>query len=75
MYKVIRAFTDLQDNFHSYKVGDVYPRKGFEPSAERIAELSGRNNLQGKPLIQLVEEKAEAPKKGAKKPAKKTADK
>lgn len=75
MYKVIKAFTDLQDNFHSYKVNDVYPRKGYEPSAERIAELSSGNNLQGKPLIQLVEEKPAAPKKVAKKATKKPADK
>lgn len=76
MYKVIKAFTDLQDNYHGYKVGDVYPREGYEPSAERIAELSGSNNLQGNPLIQLVEEKLAAPKKApAKKPAKKPADK
>ena len=76
MYKVIKAFTDLQDNRYGYKVGDVYPREGYEPSAERIAELSGSNNLQRKPLIQLVEEKPAAPKKAAaKKPAKKPADK
>lgn len=75
MYKVIKAFTDLQDNFHSYKVDDVYPRKGYEPSAERIAELSGSNNLQGKVLIRLVEEKTEAPKKAtAKKASKKPAE-
>ncbi len=75
MYKVLKAFTDLQDNFHSYKVNDVYPRKGYEPSAERIAELSGSNNLQGKVLIQLVEEKPAVPKKAAaKKATKKPAD-
>lgn len=74
MYKVIRAFTDLQDSRYGYKVNDVYPRKGYEPSAERIAELSSGNNLQGKPLIQLVEEKPAVPKKAAKKATKKPAD-
>ena len=76
MYKVVRAFTDLQDNLYSYDVGNVYPREGYKPSAERIAELCGSDNLQGKPLIELVEEKAEAPKKAAaKKASKKPADK
>ncbi len=74
MYKVIKAFTDLQDNRYGYKAGDAYPRKGYEPSEERIAELSSGNNLQGKPLIQLVEEKPAAPKKAAKKATKKPAD-
>lgn len=74
MYKVITAFTDLQDDLYGYKVDEVYPREGYKPSAERIAELSGSDNLQGKPLIQLVE--AEAPKKAtAKKASKKPADK
>ena len=74
MYKVIKAFTDLQDNRYLYQVNDIYPREGYEPSAERIAELTGSNNLQGKPLIQLVEEKPAAPKKAAKKATKKPAD-
>ena len=66
MYKVIKAFADLQDNNHFYKVGDVYPRKGLEVSAERIAELSGSENKQGEPLIAEVKP---AEKKAAKKPA------
>lgn len=55
-YKVIKYFTDLQDNRHPYNVGDTYPRKGLEPSEERIAELASSNNKQGEPLIELVEE-------------------
>lgn len=55
-YKVIKYFTDLQDNCHPYNVGDTYPRKGLEPSKERIAELAGSENKQGCPLIELVEE-------------------
>ena len=56
-------------------IGEIL-RGADEPTAERIAELSGSNNLQRKPLIQLVEEKPAAPKKAAaKKPAKKPADK
>lgn len=68
MYKVICYFTDLQDNGFAYNVGDVYPRNGLNVSPERITELSGSNNKQGKPLIEEVEEPPK--KKAAKKPAK-----
>jgi hypothetical protein len=63
MYKVVKSFVDLQDNNYSYKDGDTYPRKGYKPTDERIAELSGKENLQGQPLIAKV------------KTTKKTADK
>ena len=72
MYKVIKYFTDLQDNDRPYNVGDIFPHKGLTVSAERLAELSSSNNKQGQPLIELVEEKAEAPKKAT---TKKTAAK
>lgn len=74
MYRVIKAFADLQDVkktksgylYHEYEIGDEYPRKGLKPSEERIAELSGSNNLQKTPLIELIEEKeAETPKESA----------
>lgn len=55
MYKVIKFFHDLQDNKHAYNVGDVYPREGVTPTEERIAELSGKDNLQGRPLIEKAE--------------------
>ena len=61
MYKVIKFFVDLQDNFHPYKVGDVFPREGMEVSEERLNELAGSENKQGEPLI------AEGPKKRTKK--------
>ena len=64
MYKVIKYFADLKDNNHEYNVGDIYPRKGLEVKPERIAELSGKENKQGCPLIAEVEE---APKKATKK--------
>lgn len=54
MYKVIKAFSDLQDNYRKYNVGDVFPREGLEVKPERIAELSGSNNKQGVPLIAEV---------------------
>lgn len=91
MYKVIRRFHDLKDEtktkagvlYHEYNVGDVYPRKGFGVSEERLEELSGNSNKQGKPLIELVEdenskpeaEKPETDKRPAKKTVKNTADK
>ncbi len=57
-YKVINSFSDLQDNCHKYTAGkDFYPREGLEVTKERIAELSGSENKQGKPLIEPVEEK------------------
>lgn len=55
-YKVIRHFTDLQDNNYAYKAGDTYPRKGLSPSSERIEELAGSNNKQHTPLIEAVPE-------------------
>lgn len=78
MYKVIKYFIDLHDANHPYNVGDDFPRSGVRVSDERIAELAGSNNRQKQPLIQLVEEPAEAPKAKkapAKRAAKKTADK
>lgn len=54
--KVIKYFTDLQDNNHEYNEGDVFPREGKEVSEERLAELSTKNNRQGFPLIERVQE-------------------
>lgn len=56
MYKVIINFSDLQDNNHSYNVGDTYPREGLTPSEERIAELTGTNNKRGVALIEKAAE-------------------
>lgn len=56
MYKVINFFTDLQDFNHPYKVGDVFPRQGMNVSEERLKELAGSRNKQGKPLIEKIEE-------------------
>lgn len=59
MYKVIHFFTDLKDNSHPYNVGDTYPREGIDFSTRRYEELSSKYNLQGKPLIQYVDEEKE----------------
>ena len=64
MYKVIKYFTDLQDNNYAYYVGDTFPRNGVEAGAERVAELSSDKNRLGVPLI---EEVAEKPKRTRKK--------
>lgn len=77
MYKVIHFFHDLQDPhttkdgtvYHAYNVGDTYPRDGYKPSDDRIKELSGRDNIRGIPLIELIEEQ-EKPEKAPKRKAK-----
>lgn len=53
-YRVISAFNDILDSGFLYSVGDAYPRKGAQTTDERIAELSGSNNKQHKPLIEAV---------------------
>ena len=63
MYKVIKYFTDLQDNNYAYYVGDTFPRNGVEAGAERVAELSSDKNLQGVPLIEEVVEKTKRTRK------------
>ena len=64
MYKVIKSFTDLQDNNYAYSGGDTFPHNGVEVSAERIAELASDKNRRHIPLI---EEIAEKPKRTRKK--------
>ena len=63
MYKVIKYFTDLQDNNYAYYVGDTFPHNGVEAGAERLAELSSDKNLQGVPLIEEVVEKPKRTRK------------
>lgn len=73
MYKVIKFFTDLQDNNRPYNVGDTFPHVDNSPvPATRIAELASSDNKQGVPLIMLVKDTAE--EKPKKKRAKKTAE-
>ena len=56
MYKVIKHFTDMQDNNFAYNVGDEYPRKGMSVLPSRIKELAGSKNRQGCPLIEEIED-------------------
>lgn len=63
MYKVIKSFTDLQDNNYAYYVGDTFPHNGVDVGAERIAELSSDKNRRGVPLIEEIEEKPKRTRK------------
>ena len=53
-YKAKEHFIHLQDNNHSYNVGDIYPRSGYDVSEERIAELASSDNLRGRAVIELI---------------------
>ena len=63
MYKVIKSFTDLQDNNYAYYVGDTFPHNGVEVGAERIAELASDKNRLGVPLIEEIAEKPKRTRK------------
>ena len=63
MYKVIKSFTDLQDNNYAYYVGDTFPHNGVEVDAERIEELASDKNRLGVPLIEEVAEKQKRTRK------------
>ena len=73
MFKVIKSFSDGQDNMYVYNIGDDYPRKGYKPTKERVEGLLGTGNKQGVPLIEgelPKEEPKEEPKKTLKKKGK-----
>lgn len=55
-YKVIISFQDSQNDFYTYKIGDIYPCKGYESSDKRIKELSTSNNKVGEVLIKDMSE-------------------
>lgn len=63
MYKVIKFFTDLQDNEYPYNVGDIFPRSGVSVADARLAELAGSDNRQGTPLIKLEKPAERKPRK------------
>lgn len=70
-YKVIKNFTDLQDNNYAYTVGSIYPRNGLVPTQERINELASNKNKQGVPLIEAVQETPETAEEKLKRSRKK----
>lgn len=59
MFKVIKYFTDKNDNGHAYNTGDTFPREGLFVSEERLAELAGPNNRRGVAVIEEVKENKE----------------
>ena len=66
MYKVIKHFTDMQDNNFAYQVGDEYPRKGMSVLPSRIKELASDKNRQGCPLIEEIPDIEDKPEKKTK---------
>ena len=66
MYKVIKHFTDMQDNNFAYNVGDEYPRKGMSVLPSRIRELATDKNRQGVPLIEEIPDVEDKPEKKTK---------
>ena len=65
IYRVIKAFTDLQDNNYAYSVGDTFPRNGVEVDTERVAELASDKNRRHIPLIEEIAEKPKRTRKKA----------
>lgn len=56
-YKVINDFSDTMDDMRIYRAGDTYPAEGAKkPTAKRIKGLLGKDNKQGRPLIEEVKE-------------------
>jgi len=59
-YNVIRDFKDLKDKNKIYKRGDSYPKPANKKvSDERIKQLTTKNNKQGRPVIEAIEEEQE----------------
>lgn len=53
MYRAVEQFADLRDDKYIYEIGMIYPRKGHNPSDERIKELASSENKVGKPVIEF----------------------
>lgn len=71
MWRVLTDFADLEDGGRVYCAGENYPRTG-EAEPGRAAELSGRNNKRGAPLIAWADDstpEAEKPRRDRKKAA------
>lgn len=78
-FKVIKHFTDMQDNNFAYDPKDparnTYPRKGLSVLPSRIKELASDKNRQGCPLIEEIPDEEEKTTKGKKKSAEKADEK
>ena len=66
MFRVIKYFTDMQDNNFAYNVCDEYPRKGLSVLPSRIRELATDKNRQGVPLIEEIPDVEDKPEKKTK---------
>ena len=62
-YKVLIDFADKEDGYREYKAGDVYPRTGLTPSADRVKELRGSDNALGASIIKPIPAKKKTQKK------------
>ena len=61
-FKVIKYFTDMQDNDFEYNEGDFFPRNGLSVLPSRIKELSTTQNRRKEILIVEVPDE-DKPKK------------
>ena len=60
-YKAKITFRDLQDNEYIYQAGEVYPREGYEPSKERVAEVLEKGGIeQVEPSKDLYSQRAQS---------------
>lgn len=74
-YRAKVTFADLKDGKRLYHEGEAFPRDGLTVSEERLAYLSGSDNLMGYPLIERVdEEPIEEPEKPVRRGRRKNAD-
>lgn len=60
MYRVMVQFADFQDGNYVYNAGDSFPRDGHTVSADRIRELSTKENKLGIPLIEAAPKRKKA---------------
>ena len=72
-YIVTRNIIDTKDNNRFYEEGDTFPRKGFEVSKDRIAELIGKGvlNAKGEEAPAPAPTEEEAPDEETEKPLEK----
>ena len=63
-YIVTRNVIDTKDNNRFYETGDTFPRKGFEVSKDRLAELIGKGVLSVKGEEAPAPTEEEAPTEG-----------
>lgn len=64
--KVIKPFIEKFDSNHNYKVGDEYPRDGFEPPNGRIealqAPVKNKYNSIGDQFLEVKKKTGRPPK-------------